>query len=570
MEKQEICEILSEIAVLLELKGENPFKIRAYENAVHALEMTDHTIEKLIETEQLSELKGIGSALTEKITELYKTDHLKYYDDLKKSIPPGLLDLLKLQGVGAKKASILNKKLGIKTLSQLEKACRENKLLDIKGFGEKTQENILKSIEFINTHKSQYLISTAMDYAKDILKHLKKCKNIIRIELGGSLRRKKELVKDIDILASSDKPETIMDLFMTYPQTHSIIGHGKTKSSIILENGINVDLRVVSDEQYPYALQHFTGSKEHNVHMRGLAKQKNIKMNEYGLWKKNKNIACKNEEDIYQALGLNYIPPELREDLNEIEFASKHKFPVLIENKDIKGTIHVHTTWSDGHNTLEEMVIAAKNMGYSYIGITEHSQSAGYAGGLTPEKIKEQKKVIDNLNKTIKGITILQGIEVEILKDGSLDYPDNILAMFDFTIPGIHTKFKMTEKEMTDRLIKALKNKYTTILAHPTGRLLLEREPYPVDINAVIQAAADYGKIIEINSQPKRLDLDWRHIKHAKDKGVDIIINTDAHNTESLKYMEYGIGIARKGWLTKKDVVNTLSLEDFCKRIHHS
>ncbi len=566
MEKLEICTILKDIATLLELTGENLFKVRAYENAIHSLENTDKTIKELIETHELEELKGIGEAITKKITELATTDHLKYYDELKASIPPGLIEMLKLQGMGPKKINHLYTELNITTLDELEKACLENKILELKGFGQITQDHILKSIDFIKSHKNQYRISTAMESAKDIIKYLKQAHDdIIRLELGGSLRRFRETVKDIDLLASSRNPDKTMELFISYPHTASIIGHGHTKTSITLDNGINVDLRVVSDKEFPYAWHHFTGSKAHNIHMRALAKEKNIKMNEYGLWKNDKIIPCKDEKNIFKAIGLNYIPPEAREDMGEIEFAMKNKFPKLIEKKDIKGAIHVHTTWSDGKNNLEEMALAARDLGYSYIGIAEHSASAIYANGLSIDRVKEQKKEIDKLNKKIKGIYILQGIEVEILNDGSIDYPPNILESFDFTIAAVHNNFNMDIKEMTSRLISALKNKYVNILAHPTGRLLLEREAYPVDMNEVIQAASDYGKIIELNCNPKRLDIDWRHLKQAKEKNVLISIDTDAHNIESLGFIEYGIGIARKGWLCKEDVANTRSVDKFLK-----
>jgi DNA polymerase (family X) len=566
VEKLEICLILKEIQTLLELQGENPFKIRAYENALHSLENCPLCIAELIETNELSNLKGIGESLEKKIIELAQTGHLEYYEKLKKSIPEGLFELLRIQGLGPKKINTLYKELNINSIKKLEQACKENKLIALKGFGEKTQEKILKSISFLDSQKGQYLLSTAMQSAENILNYLKQSKDIIKIELAGSLRRYKETIKDIDILVSSNNPEKITNYFVSYPEIKSITNQGHTKTSILLKSGINVDLRVVTDKEFPYALLYFTGSKEHNIDLRTLAKNKNIKLNEYGLWQNEKIIPCNTEKDIFKSLGLHYIPPELRENQNEIEFASKQEIPTLIEEKDLQGTLHIHTTWSDGQNSPEEMITKAKNMGYSYVGICDHSESAFYARGLSPERIKQQRKELDTINKKID-INILYGIEIEIHKDGSIDYSDDVLSSFDFVIAGVHSSFNLEQKEMTKRIITTLKNKYVTMLAHPTGRLLLERDAYQIDMNTVIQACSDYGKIIELNANPRRLDIDWRYIKTAKEKNVLISINTDAHRVEGLNYMKYGVGIARKGWLTAKDVINTLSFEEFCKKI---
>lgn len=561
MDKKTVIDILDEIGLLLELKGENPFKIRAYYNAARALETLDEDIEVLVKNNKLKEVKGIGEAINKKITELITTGRLEYYENLKASIPGGLVEMLKIPGLGPKKIKTLYDKLDIKTIGELEYACLENRLVELSGFGEKTQKKILEGIKFVKRFSNQHLFSEAYSEANSLKQYLLKTGLVIRCEIAGSIRRKKEIVKDIDILATTNDPQKLMEIFVEYDKTRDVIAKGDTKTSITLESGINTDLRVVKDEEYPYALHHFTGSKEHNTAMRHRAKRMGIKMNEYGLFKGDTLIKCQDEEEIFRKLNLSYIPPEIRENMGEIEAAEKGEIPVLVEEKDIKGVFHVHTNYSDGVNTLNEMVNGARELGYKYIGITDHSKSARYANGLKEEDILKQFDEIDRLNEKYTDIKILKGIESDILKDGSLDYEEDFLKQFDFVIASVHSNFKMSKEEMTERIIKAVKNKYTTILGHLTGRLLLSRDGYDLDIYKVIDACAEYDKIIEINSNPHRLDIDWRYIKYAKEKGVELAICPDAHRVEGLQDVKYGVGIARKGWLEAKDLINTYNID---------
>ncbi|MEG6568449.1 DNA polymerase/3'-5' exonuclease PolX [Thermoanaerobacterium thermosaccharolyticum] len=565
MDKKTVIDILNEIGLLLELKGENPFKPRAYYNAARTIEVLDDDIEKLIKEDRLKDIKGIGDALNKKLTELVTTGRLEYYDNLKASIPEGLIEMLKIPGLGPKKIKTLYDKLDIKTVGELEYACIENRLVELPGFGEKTQKKILEGIQFIKQFNGKHLFMDAYLEASSLKQYLMDSGLTIRCEIAGSLRRRKEIVKDIDILATCDNPEKLMDVFTKYEGIRDIVAKGETKTSIILKSGINVDLRVVKDEEYPYALHHFTGSKEHNTAMRHRARQMGIKMNEYGLFKGDLLIKCRDEEEIFNNLNLSYIPPELRENMGEIEAAEKGLLPVLIEEKDIKGVFHVHTIYSDGANTLSEMVNAARDRGYKIIGITDHSKSAFYANGLKEEDILRQLDEIDELNHKYADIKILKGIESDILRDGSLDYDEDILKRFDFVIASVHFNFKMSKEDMTKRIINAIKNKYTKIIGHLTGRLLLARDGYDIDIYKIIDVSAEYGKIIEINASPYRLDIDWRYIKYAKEKGVKFAICPDAHRIEGLDDIKYGIGIARKGWLEAKDVINTYDFDELNK-----
>ncbi|WP_041587422.1 DNA polymerase/3'-5' exonuclease PolX [Thermoanaerobacterium thermosaccharolyticum] len=570
MDKKTVINILNEIGLLLELKGENPFKSRAYYNAARTIEVLDDDIEKLIKEDRLKDIKGIGDALNKKLTELVTTGRLEYYDNLKASIPEGLIEMLKIPGLGPKKIKTLYDKLDIKTVGELEYACIENRLVELPGFGEKTQKKILEGIQFIKQFSGKHLFMDAYLDATLLKQYLIDSGLIIRCEIAGSLRRREEIVKDIDILATTESPEKLMDVFTKYEGIRDIVAKGETKTSITLKSGINVDLRVVKDEEYPYALHHFTGSKEHNTAMRHRARQMGIKMNEYGLFKGDLLIKCRDEEEIFNNLNLSYIPPELRENMGEIEAAEKGLLPVLIEEKDIKGVFHVHTIYSDGANTLSEMVNAARDRGYKIIGITDHSKSAFYANGLKEEDILRQLDEIDELNHKYADIKILKGIESDILRDGSLDYDEDILKRFDFVIASVHSSFKMSKDDMTERIIKAIKNRYTKIIGHLTGRLLLARDGYDLDVYKVIDSAAEYGKIIEINASPYRLDMDWRYIKYAKEKGVKFAICPDAHRIEGLDDIKYGIGIARKGWLEAKDVINTYDFDELNKIFNKS
>jgi len=559
MDAKEVARIFGEIGEILAIKGESPFKTRAYENAARTVEQLGSSLDQAVEAGTLTEIKGIGEALAKKITELVTTGSLKYYDELRASIPGGLLDMLRIPGMGPRKIRAVYEKLGIATLGELEHACRENRLAALDGFGAKTQQNILAGIEQLKRHAEKNLYSTTAAQALAIVEALESLGSRVvkRLSIAGSLRRRREVIKDIDIVAASLSPKKVMDFFTSLDGVESVIAKGDTKSSIRLDSGINCDLRVVPDAQFPYALLYLTGSKEHNVALRTRAKAKVYKINEYGLFRGERNIKCADEAAIYKVLGLDYIPPELREDMGEIDAAERGELPTLVEDGDVRGILHVHSDYSDGVHMIEQLAKAAKDLGAEYLGIADHSQSAQYAHGLMPARVKQQHKEIDALGKKLKGIRILKGIEVDILPDGKLDYPAKVLETFDFVIAAVHTHFTMARAEMTKRIIGAMRDPHVSILAHPTGRLLLSREPYAVDMDAVIAEAAKLGVILEINAHPQRLDLDWRLCKPAKEKGCAFAICPDAHRIEGLRDTTYGVGIARKGWLEAKDVVNT-------------
>ncbi|MEW6624122.1 MAG: DNA polymerase/3'-5' exonuclease PolX [Bacillota bacterium] len=560
MDKHQVAGVLHEIGLLLELKGENPFKSRAYYNGARTVEMLEGDLLQLVKEGRLKDIKGIGEALSEKIKELVLTGGLKYYEELKASVPHGLFDMLHIPGLGPKKIKVLHETLGITSVGELEYACKENRLIELKGFGVKTQENILKGIEYIKRFQGQYFYSEAVLAAQEILDKLKEFEHIEDLSLAGSIRRCKEVVKDIDLVASSQIPAEAAQFFARLPGVLEVIALGDTKVSVKLLQGINADLRVVTPQEFPYALHHFTGSKEHNTAMRHRAKGMGLKMNEYGLFKGEELVKCRNEQEIFHALGLSYIPPELREDHGEIEAAEKGTLPELVQAKDIKGIFHVHTLYSDGSNTIEEIVRECKKLGFAYVGLTDHSQSAFYAGGLKIPDIERQQEEIARLSQKYSDFGILSGIESDIKPDGSLDYPDEILDKFDFVIASVHSGFKMSQEKMTQRLVKAMSHPKVTMLGHPTGRLLLGREGYPLDMEEIFKAALEYKVIIELNASPARLDLDWRHLKRAKELGALISINPDAHRLEELTDVAYGVAVARKGWLEKRDVFNTRPL----------
>ncbi|KXG74678.1 DNA polymerase/3'-5' exonuclease PolX [Thermotalea metallivorans] len=571
MDKYDVSRIFHEIAWMLELLGENPFKAKAYQNGARIIENMEENLETLIKENRVEEIKGIGKTLQEKIQELMTSGKSTYYEELKKQIPPGLFEILKIPGLGPKKVKQLYDVLHIQTVGELEYACLENRLIDLKGFGMKTQEKILKGIENLNKYRGKFLISEAMYYGKAVEDQLKIHPKVIECSMAGSIRRKKEIIKDIDILVSAkdgDRSE-IMDAFASLDTVEEILVKGETKSSVKLFSGIQVDLRIVKEEEFPYALHHFTGSKEHNAAMGQRAKAMGFKINEYGLFQGEKKLICKSEEELFHTLGLQFIPPELREDNGEIQAAEAYSLPELIEEKHIKGLFHMHTHYSDGLNSIEEMARMARSMGCSHIGISDHSRSAYYARGLKKEHIEKQHEEIQRLNRAWKDLYILKGIESDILADGSLDYEEEILEQFDYVIASVHSHFHMGKEEMTHRVIKAVENRHTKILGHPTGRLLLSREGYDIDLLQVLKACKTNGVAVEINANPHRLDLDWRFCKMAKALGVKIAIEPDAHAADGLKDVIYGIGIARKGWLEAKDVINTFTLEqirDFFKK----
>jgi DNA polymerase (family X) len=568
MTKNEIAEALEEMGTLLELQGANPFKSRAFHNAARAIEGLPGDVAETVKEGKLREVKGIGESIARIITDFVQTGSSNDYVELRSSVPEGVLMMLRIQGLGPKKVKLLYEKLKIASVDELEKAAQEGRLASLEGFGKKTEENILKGIQALRSHSDKWLYPVAAEAARILMTVLRGDPGVIRAEVAGSLRRRKEVVGDIDLLVSAQEKsrQRLMDLFTSHSEVQSVIAKGETKSSVVLSRGIHCDLRIVTDGEFPFALNYFTGSKEHNVEMRSRARKHGWSLNEYTLsqldkaetGKKPERVpVCKDEVDIYKALSLAYIPPELRENSGEFEAAENGTLPILVTETDVRGTFHCHSTYSDGVNTIEQMAAAAGKKGWIYLGIADHSKAAGYAGGLSIDRLKAQIAEIDAINARSSGFRVLKGTECDILPDGSLDFPEKILAMLDYVVISVHSSFAMSEKDMTRRIIKALKNKYVTMLGHPTGRLLLTRNAYPVNMTQVIDAAAEYGKYIEINAHPMRLDLDWRMCRYAREKGVRIAVNPDAHSIEGLNDVSYGVGIARKGWLRKEDLINT-------------
>jgi DNA polymerase (family 10) len=578
MNKDQVAEVLVGIATLLELKGENPFKSRAYENAARAIEALSEPLEKMVAEERLGDIKGVGEGIQKKITELVTTGKLAYYEELKAATPPGLVAMLDIPGLGPKKIKVLHDELEIETVEQLEQACQGGKIAGLKGFGEKTQTNILEGIARRRAYASRHLISEALPRAEPLLEALRSHPDVIRCSAAGSLRRHREIIGDIDLLASSKAAAEVIEFFTSQPGVLKVLAKGETKASVLLEGGIQSDLRVVSDAEYSSALMYFTGSKEHNIVMRQRAIDRGLRLNEYGLFRSKEEtrdpkllVKCKTEEELFEKLGLHYVPPEMREDMGEIAAAEKGALPRLIEWTDLKGSLHNHSTWSDGHQQPAEIAKAMSELGLAYWGVTDHSKSSFQANGLDAARVRQQLKEIAAINaqlaKEATGFRLLTGSEVDILKDGKLDFPDDLLAELDVVIASIHQSFSQTEAETTKRLIGAAQNPYVHILGHLTGRLLLEREPYKVDQRAVIDACAETGTWIELNAHPRRFDMDWRLWPYAKSKGVKCAINCDAHRLEHAGFLRLGAGIARKGWLTKEEVMNTLPLDKLRKEL---
>lgn len=568
MRNQEVAKIFNEIADLLEIKGNNHFRIRAYRRAALNIEGMSVSIENLTK-EELLKIPGIGQDLADKIEGYIKTGHIQTLDDLKSEIPEGLLNIMAVPNVGPKTAKMLYDKLNIKDIDELAKFASEHKLSTLPGIKGKTEENILKGIEMLKRGKERQPLGKVLPLANDIVNYLQKKASLSRIDLAGSIRRWRDTVKDIDILATSKDSYGVMAVFTEMPNVKEVLSKGVTRSSVVLKEGIQVDLRLVDEDSYGSALAYFTGSKSHNIKLREMAVKKGLKINEYGIFRDedNKRLGGKHEEDIYRILGLPYIEPELREDRGEIEAAIEGRLPKLISLEDIQGDLHVHSQWSDGSHTFEELIEAAKSRGYSYFAITDHSKGLGVARGLTEERLLEQVKEIKALNKKLKGFRILQGIEVDIKSDGSLDFDDEILKMLDIVIASIHSGFKQSSKQITSRLVSAIKNPYVNIIAHPTGRLLGERESYDVDMDEVMKAASITKTAFEINSYPARLDINDIYSRKAKEMSIPLVISTDAHIISNLDYMEYGISIARRAWLQRDDVMNTLDADNFLRAL---
>jgi DNA polymerase (family 10) len=569
MDKDQVAAILVEIGTLLELKGENPFKTRAYTNGARTLESLTEPLEKIVAENRLGELKGFGEALQEKVTTLVTTGRLPYYETLKASLPPGLVEMLGLQGVGPKKVKRLYDELGIQSIEQLEAACKDGKIAALDGFGEKSQAKILEAIAFRRQFASRHRLIDALMVAEPVLESLRGHPDVIRCSTAGSLRRWKEVIGDIDFLVSSKNPAGVIEFFVSQPGIHTVMAKGDTKASVLLGDGIQADLRVVSDVEYPFALAYFTGSKEHNIVMRQRAIARGLRLNEYGLFRSKEEtrdpalrVECHDEKDIFAELGLPYITPELREDQGEFKAGEADALPRLIEWTDLKGSLHNHSNWSDGRNTLEDIAAQMHELGLEYWAITDHSRASYQANGLDEARVRQQLKAVAGVNQSYADeggdFRLLTGSEVDILKDG-LDFPDELLAELDVVVASLHVP-SSDEAENTKRFIRAAENPYVHMLGHLSGRLLLERDAYKLNQHAVIDACAATGTWIELNASPYRFDLDWRLWHYAKDKGVKCVINCDAHRLEHVQWLRLGAGIARKGWLTKADVINTLPL----------
>jgi DNA polymerase (family 10) len=574
MTKEQIAGVLERIAMLLELKGENPFKIRAYTNAARAIETFGGNLPNFQDEEAVAKIPGIGKSIALKIKELAATGSLKYLDELGAEFPIGIMELFSLSGLGAKKIKALYDQLGISSIEQLQKACEEGRVAELPGFGQTTQQKLCDAIGKRAAHAGSFQFGQVAAEAETLRSDLAAHSSALQVDIAGSYRRRKEILHDLDLLVATKNPEAIMKFFVSHPLVESIIAQGPTKSSVRLRSGVQCDLRVVSTAEYPFALAYFTGSKEHNIELRSRALQRGWTLNEYRLapipvdpktktTRPVKKIpTVRDETDLYRAVDLDFIPPELRENWGEFETAEKHSLPKLIEKENLCGTFHCHTTASDGHNSIEEMAEAAQALGLEYLGIADHSRSSIQAHGIDETKLRSQIVTIRKLNKKLHGFRVFAGVECDILRDGLLDLPDEVLAQLDYVIASVHSVFNLSETEMTARVIRAIKNPLVTMLAHPTGRLLLKRDPYKIDVPKILDGAARTGTWIELNAAPKRLDLDWRWWPLAKQKGVKCVINPDAHRVERLQDLWFGIGIARKGWLTKADVMNCLPLAE--------
>jgi DNA polymerase (family 10) len=572
MDKATIADVLEKIATLLELKDENPFKIRAYTNAARSLETWGGNIADLANEETLEKIPGIGKAIAAKIKELVETGSLKFFEDLRAEFPADILELFSLPGLGAKKIKALHEKLQVSSIAQLHEACVAGRVAELPGFGKTTQEKLCRAIDERQKYAGSFTHAKIAAEAERLQDDLRAHSEALHVCIAGSYRRRKEIVRDLDFIVATKAPAEISAMFVQHPLVESVIAQGPTKSSVRLRSGIQCDLRVVTTAEYPFALNYFTGSKEHNVEVRSRALKRGWTLNEYRLGEAPIDPKAKqkkapqeiptihDEAELYRALDLDYIPPELRENCGEFEAAAAGKLPRLVEAENLRGTFHCHTTASDGRNSLEEMAAAAQELGLQYLGIADHSRSSIQARGLDEARLRVQVAMIRKLNESFEDFRLFAGVECDILRDGSLDFPDDVLAELDYVVASVHSAFTLSEADMTKRVIRAMQNPHVTMLAHPTGRLLLKRDPYAIDIPAIIDAAAETGTWIEINAAPKRLDLDWRWWPLAKEKGVKCVINPDAHGIERLQELWFGVGVARKGWLTKEDVMNCLPL----------
>jgi len=564
MKNIEIAKVFQDMADLLELKGENPFKIRAYQRAARAIEHLPKELEIMVEEEEdLQGIPGVGEAIAKKITELVTIGKLRIYEELKAEFPEGITALLEIPGIGPKTAKRLSTELGIRSVDELEQAIKDGRVAKLFRLGEKTAENILQQIQALRRKDQRIPIGEALPIVEEVLSALRNIPGVKNLTPAGSLRRFRETVGDIDLMGTADNPEEVIKAFVSLPQIRQVLAQGPTKASVILPGGLQADLRMVEHDSFGSLLQYFTGSKQHNIALRTKEQKKGLKLSEYGITDLSTNTLEKfaTEEEFYHRLGLQYIPPELREDQGEIELAEKGALPRLVELSDIRGDFHVHTKWSDGHDSIEDMVRAAKALGYKYIAITDHSIGRGIAKGLNEERLRQQIEEIRRLNESMSDFSILTGIEVDIRADGTIDLPDELLAELDVVIAAIHSAMTQSEEQITRRILNAIENPHVDIIAHPTCRLIGEREPAAVDMEAVFKAAARYNKALEINAMPDRLDLKDTHIYRARELGVKLAIGTDAHSATQLGFMRFGVGIARRGWCRAEDVLNTRPLD---------
>lgn len=572
MKNLQLAVVLTEIGDMLELLGENPFRIRAYRRASRSIELLPESIETIWREGRLDEVEGVGKGIAAGIEQWLKTGTIDYYEELQTQVPRGLLEVTRVPGVGPKRARLLHDELGIGSLEELEQACVEGRVRTVKGLGAKTEENILKGIERLRRHSERLPLGVALPIARSLVDELQKVPVVQRVAYTGSARRGRETVGDIDIIVSSEHAAAVIEAFVGIAGVQDVLAKGQEKASVILAQGMQVDLLVVQDHQFASALHHFTGSKEHNITMRELARSRGLRISEHGILDEATDtmLPIETEADVFAALDLPFIPPELREDGSEMSVARNGALPRLIEVGNIRGDLHVHSTWSDGHHSILEMAEAARAKGYEYIAITDHSQSLGVAGGLTPEQLLLQIEEIRALNERWDDFCILAGTEVDILPDGTLDFDDDLLRQLDIVIASVHSAMNQDEATMTERIVAAMRNPYVDVIGHPTGRLLGRRDPYPVNIERIIQVAAETGTCLEINASPERLDLKDVHARSAKDAGVLLTVNTDAHRIEGLQQMSYGITVARRAWLEAGHVLNSLPLDELRRTLKRS
>ena len=570
MINRELSFIFDRMADILELKNENPFKIRAYRKAARIIGDMTQDIVSILEDGKLEKIPGVGEGMAKKIKEYVETRKMRKYEEVKASVPDELIEMLGIPSLGPRSLAQLHRKLEVRNMAELKRAIEDGRVAGLKGFGAKKADNIMRGIALLMGGMKRMPLGIAHPIAERIVTALKKNRSVRSIEAAGSLRRCCETIGDIDILAAGKNRKEIIRALVNLPGIKDVMAAGETKASVRVDEGKQVDLRVVEEDSFGAALQYFTGSKEHNIKLREIARGKGLKLSEYGIFHKNRKIAGKTEEEVYGALGMEWIPPEIREDGGEIETAVSGNIPLLVGPKDIKGDLHVHTEWSDGTLSIGRIAAIAKKMKYRYVGVADHSRSLKIASGLSIEKVYEQMEAIDSMNRRLKGIRILKGAEVDILSNGRLDYPDELLDTLDVVIASIHTGFAQPEARITGRILSAIENPHVDIIAHPTGRLIGEREPYRVDMEKVMDAAAEHGKALEINAYYLRLDLNHLHCRMARDRGVKMAIGTDSHREEHFSWMKYGLAMARKGWLTKSDVLNTMTLEKLIRWLHRS